>query len=140
MLGPLCLPPAIRSLWTLGKKTMKPLFFGLMLLSIATLSVASPLRQDKAMALPRLTQVDSFPEQYRDAVRAVSAVLTEDGGKPGEYFVEIHSNASGVLEFYLKHESHPLNISGGLGDICGRCRVTNYNPNTGAVSRIHGIR
>ncbi len=89
--------------------------------------------------MPRLVQVDAFPEEHRAAVRAVAAAMAAAGREPGDYTVEVSTTARGLLEVYARHDGHPAGWSG-RGDPCGRCCVARYNPKTGAVSRVIGIR
>lgn len=108
--------------------------------SVSALSAAAPARDEKQVALPRLTQIDAFPDEYRAAVRVVIAALSAAGAKPDEYFAIITPTKEGPLEVFLKHQSHPVDNSHWLGDACGRCLVTSYDPKTGKVSRFQGIR
>jgi hypothetical protein len=89
--------------------------------------------------MPRLVQVEAFPDEHREAVRAVAAAMAARGREPGEYTAEVSPTADGLLEVYARHDSHP---AGGRwkGDRCGRCCVARYDPKTGAVSRVLGIR
>jgi len=87
-----------------------------------------------------LTELNSFPREYRGAVRAVIAAVSADGAKPNEYFAIITPSKKGVLNFYLKHESHPADDSMTLGDTCAQCRMTSYDPATGKVSRFLAIK
>jgi hypothetical protein len=119
---------------------MKPLYLALLLLAAATVLIAAPAADAKKIALPRLTQVDAFPEKYRDAVRAISAALSAGGGKPSEYFAELSVEKEGILEFYLKHQSHPADDSGWKGDACGRCRMAFYDSKAGRFLKFQGIR
>jgi hypothetical protein len=119
---------------------MKKFYFSLLMLATVVVSVAAPASEEKKPAVPRLTQVDAFPEKYRDAVRAISAALSADGGKPSEYFAEFSAEKDGIWEFYLKHQSHPADDSGWRGDACSRCRIAFYNSKTGKILRFQGIR
>ena len=102
--------------------------------------------QDAQIKLPSRRLNGSFPEDYREAVRAVIAALVADGAKPEEFFAEISTSADNRLEFYLKHQSHPTAGSHSLeepfsfGDVCGRCRITLFDPATGKVSAFQGIK
>ena len=109
------------------------------MLATATVSIAAPASEKKEIALPRLTQVDAFSEKYRDAVRAVIAALSADGGKPSEYFAEFSGERGGVWEFYLKHQSHPADDSQ-FGDACSRCRMAFCDPKSGRFLKFQGIR
>jgi hypothetical protein len=119
---------------------MKTFYFTLLMFATTAVLTATPATEEKKIALPRLTQVDAFPDQYRDAVRAVIAALSADGITPSEYFAQVSLTKEGMLEFYLKHQSHPADDSGWRGDACGRCRTTSYDLKTGKVSKIYGIR
>jgi hypothetical protein len=89
--------------------------------------------------MPRLTQVEAFPEEHRAAVRAVAAAMAAASRPPGDYTAEVSPAAGGLLEIHARHDLHPTGWSG-RGDPCGRCCVTRYDPGTGAVSRVIGIR
>jgi hypothetical protein len=89
--------------------------------------------------MPRLMQVEDFPDEYRAAVRAVAAAMAAGGREPSEYTAEVSPTAEGLLEVYARHDSHPPGGSW-RGDPCGRCCVARYDPKTGAVSRVLGIR
>lgn len=89
--------------------------------------------------MPRLVQIEAFPEEQREAVRLVAAALTSSGREPDDYSAEVSMAARGQWEVYLRHDDHPAGWSG-RGDACGRCCVARYNPRTGVVSRIIGIR
>jgi len=120
---------------------MKTLIFQFVLLvAITTVSLAAPLKNDKAITLTRLNEVDAFPEQYRKAVCAVSAALLTDGAKPSEYFAEISPQKDGLLKIYLRHQSHSTDRPGELGDACNRCRSATFDSKTGKASKISGIR
>lgn len=116
---------------------MKPLF-QILLLSAVSLSTAVASERQKPEFV-RLTQVDSFPESYRGAVRAVIGALPTAGSKPDEFFAAITSEKEGILEFHLRHQSHPAD-SRWRGDECGRCRVVYCDRKTNKVLRILGIR
>jgi len=118
---------------------MKPFCFALLMLATATVSVAAPASEEKKIASPRLTQIDAFPEKYRDVVCAVIAALSAEGMKPEEYFSVITPNKEGLLEAHLTHQSHPVD-SRWLGDECRRCRIAFYDPKTGKVLKFQGIR
>jgi hypothetical protein len=111
------------------------LFFQILLLSAASLSIAAVAGEGQKPESVRLTQVDSFPEQYRVAMRAVIGALSADGPKPSEFFAVITSKTKGILEFHLRHQSHPAD-SRWLGDECGHCRVVSYDTKSGKVLRI----
>jgi hypothetical protein len=87
----------------------------------------------------RLVRVEAFPEEQREAVRSVAAAMAASGREPGDYAAQVSLAAGGQLEVHLRHDGHPADWSG-RGDPCGRCCVARYNPRTGAVSRIIGIR
>jgi hypothetical protein len=87
----------------------------------------------------RLSEIDAFPEEQRDVVRAVSAALGADGGKDEEYFTEIWPAKDGLPRVYLKHESHP-DADSYRGDRCRRGREAWYDPKSGTVSRLCRIR
>ena len=89
--------------------------------------------------MPRLVHVEAFAEEQREAVRRVAAAMAAVGREPSDYAAEVSVVARGQWEVHLRHDSHPAGWSG-LGDRCGRCCVARYNPKTGAVSRITGIR
>ena len=89
--------------------------------------------------MPRLMQVEAFPEEHRVAVRAVAAAMAADGRNPDEYTAEVYPGARGLLEVSARHDSHPAD-GHGRGDACGRCCVARYSPRTGRVLRIFGIR
>lgn len=88
--------------------------------------------------MPRLTQIDAFLDAHHTAIEAAASALAAQGYDPGEYTAEVSTTARGLLEIYLRHDTHPAEWSG-RGDPCGRCRVVEYNPKTGA-SRMVGIR
>jgi hypothetical protein len=115
------------------------LFLTVFLASVLTAAVPDVLTKEQN--LPRLTEVSSFPENDRAAIRTVIAALTADGGKPGEYFAEFwNSSEAGVLTIHLKHESHPSVESFlAVGDSCGHCLMAYYDLKTGKV-RFQGIR
>jgi hypothetical protein len=118
---------------------MKMFCFILLMLATAMVSVAAPASEEKKSAPPRLTQIDAFPEKYRDAVRAVIAALSAASGKPEEYFGAFTLGKEGLLEVHLTHQSHPVD-SRWLGDECGRCRIAFYDPKTGKILKFQGIR
>ena len=89
--------------------------------------------------MPRIGQDEAFPEEHRAAVRAAATAMAADGREPGEYSAEVSLIARGLLEVYARHDRHPAGRSE-RGDLCGRCCVARYNPKTGALSRIIGIR
>ncbi len=89
--------------------------------------------------MPRLVQVEAFPEEHCAAVRAVAAAMAAVGREPGEYTAEVSPAAGGLVEVYARHDSHPAAWSG-KGDPCGRCCVARYDPRTGTVSRVLGIK
>ena len=117
---------------------MKPLCFALLMLATPAASIAAPASEEKAIASPRLTQIDAFPEKYRDAVRAVIAALPAER-KPEEFFTGVTSSKEGLLEFHLTHQSHPAD-SRWLGDECRRCLIAFYDPKTTKVLKFQGIR
>ena len=88
----------------------------------------------------RLAQADTFPEEHRAAVRAAAAAMTAEGYDVNEYAAEVESSGRG-LEVHLQHDDHAAAAARSWrGDACGRCRVVEYDPRTGAVSRVLGIR
>ncbi len=113
-------------------------FMFLMFAAVAAFA-AAPAGEERKVTMPRLTRIDAFPENHRDAVRAVIAVLSADGGKPGDYFAGVFPDEDGLLEISLRHQSHP-DDSNWRGDQCGRCRIAFYDPKTGKVLRFQGIR
>ncbi len=119
---------------------MKPFYLALLMLVTTAISIAATASEKKEVALPRLTQVDAFPEKYRDAVRAVIAALSADDGKPSEYFAKFSRERDGIWEFTLKHQSHPAEDSQWRGDACIRCRIAFCDPKSGRVLKLQGIR
>ena len=119
---------------------MKPFYLALLMFATAAMSIAAPASEKQEVALPRLTQVDAFPEKYRDAVRTVIAALSADGGKPSEYFAKFSRERDGIWEFILKHQSHPADDSQWRGDACSRCRIAFCDPKSGKFMKFQGIR
>lgn len=89
--------------------------------------------------MPRLVHVEAFPEEQREAVRAVAAAIASSGREPDDYTAEVSTVGRGMLEVYARHDRHPADWIG-RGDPCGRCCVVRYNPRTGAVSPVVGVR
>ena len=89
--------------------------------------------------MPRLTQVEAFPEQHRPAMRAVAAAMAASGRNPSEYTAEAYPVGETRLEVHARHHRHPDHRTR-RGDLCGRCCVARYNPTTNTVSPINGIR
>jgi len=104
-----------------------------------TTRLAASGRDDDDHPMLRLMQVEAFLEEHREAVRAVAAAMASVGREPGEYTAEVSPVGKGLLEVYARHDRHPADWTG-RGDPCGRCCVVRYNPRSGAVSRLVGIR
>jgi hypothetical protein len=119
---------------------MKPFYLAVLMLATSVVAITAPDSDAKKIAVPRLTQVDAFPEKYRDAVRAIGSALSSGGGKPGEYFAEFLGEKDGLWEFHLKHQSHPVDDSQWMGDACSRCRVAFYDPKAGKFLKFQGIK
>jgi hypothetical protein len=111
-----------------------PKFLALAMIAI----VVSAFGASPPSSAPRLSEVPKFPKAYAAAVHAVIAAITKEGMKASEYYVEI-SEREAVLHFWLIHEIHDPDPSW-MGDSCGRCRTIDYDPRTGTVSKIRGIR
>lgn len=110
-----------------------------LLFLVAGIATAAPASEAKTEERVRLTNVEGFPQAYRDAVRAVIAALSADGSKPEEYFAEISPTGDSTLGFHLIHQSHNPDPHW-VGDSCGKCRTTTYDTKSGKVSKIYGIR
>ena len=89
--------------------------------------------------MPRLMQVEAFPEEHRVAVRAVAAAMAADGRNPDEYTAEVYPGARGLLEVSARHDSHPADWHG-RGAACRPFSVARYTTTTGRGLRIFGIR
>jgi hypothetical protein len=112
----------------------------LLLFTLITL-VSPALAGDEKKGESRLlTQVDSFPEELREALRVVSAFLAARGEHPEEYYAWVSREKDGLWEISLRHQSHPVEKSSWRGDACSRCRIAFYDPKTGKVLRLQGIR
>jgi len=122
------------------QRKMKTFYFVILMFAATAALIAAPASEEKKITLPRLTQADAFPERYREAVRAVIAALSANGGKPSEYFAEVLPSDEGQLKLYLKHQSHPADDSGWRGDACSRCLIAFYDFKTGKFLRFQGIR
>jgi hypothetical protein len=95
----------------------------------------------------RLTDIEGFPEDSREAVRAVVTAVAARGGRPDHYFASVLRVSDGrYFQFSLRHDSHeseaisPIGFTRSFGDSCGKCRRAGYDPATKQVSRLLGIR
>jgi hypothetical protein len=123
----------------MDRRKMKTFYMALLMFAATTALVAVPAAEEKKSVLPRLTQIDAFPESSRDAVLAVIAALTAEGTKASEFFAVVSPGKEGLIEVSLKHQRHP-DDSRWLGDECKRCRTAFYDPKSGKVLRFQFVR
>ncbi len=111
----------------------------LLLPLIASPLEAAPPIAPKPTPAPRLTDTNAFSPQQLIAMRAVTRELEKRGANPDQYFVYIAKSKTGILDIHLKHQDHTAK-GPTVGDICGKCRITHYDPMTGVLSPLLGYK
>ena len=92
-------------------------------------TITIEVRDQGKPGLPALLDMEAFPEQYRDAARAVAASVADAGEDPKEFYAQVEpKDSSRLLVFHLWHRSafEPQNI-GMLGNPGGKCRDVWYD-------------
>ncbi|HBO97159.1 MAG TPA: hypothetical protein DE315_06275 [Candidatus Omnitrophica bacterium] len=92
-------------------------------------TITIEVRDQGKPGLPALLDMEAFPEQYRDAARAVAASVAGAGEDPKEFYAQVEpKDSSRLLVFHLWHRSafEPQNI-GMLGNPGGKCRDVWYD-------------
>jgi len=104
-----------------------------LLLCFATCIVGMATHAEPQTKPAPLTRTTAFPEQYRDAVRAVARYV----GSPQDFFAEIEPQKDGrELVFHLWHKSAftPEDI-GAAGNPGGKCRDVVYDTKKHSVTQ-----
>ena len=93
--------------------------------------------ESKTAPIPRLTEIESLPREFREPTRMVVGAVSALGLNPGEYFVEIHANDSDhTIAFSLWHESAMAYFEMTRGDPTGKCRTAYYSVEQKRVIKI----
>lgn len=84
--------------------------------------------------------LSTYPRAERPPLRAALALLVAAGLKPEEYFAEVIPHSYEYKwRIALRHQHHPVGDLS-FGDSCGKCRWATYDPDTGTLSPLRGIR